>query len=373
MAFFLRNNMFNSSLNLLKKIEKYGFQAYIVGGYVRDLYLGRKSADVDICTNATPKDLKEIFKDSMLPKETYGSVTVVYNKIHYEITTFRKDLKYVNNRLPIKIKYITDLKDDLKRRDFTINTLCIDSNGNLLDLLSISSDLDNKIIKTVGIAKTKIKEDSLRILRAVRFATTLNFKLDEDLKLSIKKYAYYLRNLSYHRKKEELDKIFSSPNVDYGISLILELGLDKYLELKNLDNIVITSNSIGIWAQLDVLDKYEFTNNEKELIRKIREYKDNYSLDNYDLYKTGLYVVTIASEILKEDKKQAIKKYMNLPIKSMRDIKINGNTICYILNIKPSKKIKEIMVDLEHKILYSELNNSLEDITEYLTKKYKDS
>ena len=255
--------MFNSSLKLLRKIEKYGFQAYIVGGYVRDLYLGRKSADVDICTNATPKDLKEIFKDSMLPKEKYGSVTVIYNKVHYEITTFRKDLKYENNRLPVKIKYINDLKDDLRRRDFTINTLCIDSEGNLIDLLSSSKDLKDQVIKTVGIAKTKIKEDSLRILRAVRFATILNFKLDEDLKKSIKKYAYTLRSLSYHRKKEELDKIFSSSNAKYGISLILELELDKYLELKNLKNVVITSNSIGIWAQLDVLDKYDFTSNEK--------------------------------------------------------------------------------------------------------------
>ena len=363
--------MFNSSLRLLKKIEKYGFQAYIVGGYPRDLYLGRKSADVDICTNATPKDLKEIFKESMLPKEQYGSVTVIYNKIHYEITTFRKDLKYENNRLPIKIEYINDLKDDLKRRDFTINTLCIDSEGNLIDLLSSSKDLKEQVIKTVGIAKTKIKEDSLRILRAVRFATILNFKLDEDLKKSIKKYAYNLRNLSYHRKKEELDKIFSNTNVAYGISLILALGLDKYLELKNLKDVVITSNSIGIWAQLDVLDKYEFTSNEKELIKKIRECVEDYSLDNYALYKNGLYVVTIASEILNKDKKEAIKKYMSLPIKSKKEIEINGNTICYLLNIKPSRFIKEVMEDLESKILYSQLNNTTEDITEYLLKKYK--
>ena len=363
--------MFNSSLKLLRKIEKYGFQAYIVGGYVRDLYLGRKSADVDICTNATPKDLKEIFKDSMLPKEKYGSVTVIYNKVHYEITTFRKDLKYENNRLPVKIKYINDLKDDLRRRDFTINTLCIDSEGNLIDLLSSSKDLKDQVIKTVGIAKTKIKEDSLRILRAVRFATILNFKLDEDLKKSIKKYAYTLRSLSYHRKKEELDKIFSSSNAKYGISLILELELDKYLELKNLKNVVITSNSIGIWAQLDVLDKYDFTSNEKELMSKINYYVENYSLDNYELYKSGLYVVTIASEILNIDKKEAIKKYMSLPIKSMKEIEINGNTICYLLNIEPSKKIKEIMLDLENKILYNELNNNIEEITEYIVKKYK--
>lgn len=363
--------MFNSSLKLLKKIEKYGFKAYIVGGYPRDLYLGRKSADVDICTNATPRDLKDIFADSMLPKEQYGSVTVIYNKIHFEITTFRKDIKYENNRLPVKIEYITDLKEDLRRRDFTINTLCIDSNGNLMDLLDATKDLEEGIIKTVGIAKTKIKEDSLRILRAIRFATTLNFKLDDDLKKAIKKYAYHLSTLSYHRKKEELDKIFISPNVSYGISLILELGLDKYLELKNLKNIVVTSNSIGIWAQLKVHDRYEFTSNEKELIEKINEYVDNYNLDNYNIYKTGLYVITIASEILGKSKKEAVEKYMSLPIKSIKEIQTNGNEICNILNISPSKRVKEIYTDLEKKILNNELNNEHKEILEYLIDNYE--
>ena len=363
--------MFNSSLRLLKKIEKYGFKAYIVGGYPRDLYLGRKSADVDICTNATPKDLKEIFKDAMLSNERYGSVTIIYDKIHFEITTFRKEIKYINNRLPVKIEYINDLRDDLIRRDFTINTLCIDSNGNLMDVLGICKDLQNEVIKTVGIAKTKIKEDSLRILRAIRFATTLNFKLDDDLKKSIKKYAYLLRTLSYHRKKEELDKIFMSTNAKYGISLILELGLDKYLELNNLKDIVITSNSIGIWAQLKVQNKYEFTNNEKELIDKINECVDNYNLDNYNLYKTGLYAMSIASEILSKSKKTVTEKYMKLPIKSIKEIEINGNEICYLLNIKPSKKIKEIYNDLETKILNNELNNIHKEITMYLVNNYK--
>lgn len=362
--------MYNSSLSLLKKIESFGFRAYIVGGYARDLYLNRKSADVDVCTNATPKDLKNIFKEGMLPKEQYGSVTVIYNKIHFEITTFRKDIKYENNRLPVKIKYINDLSEDLKRRDFIINTLCIDSNGNMLDLLQATKDLDNQIIRTVGNAKNKIKEDSLRILRAIRFATILNFKLDDDLKKNIKKHANLLKKLSYHRKKEELDKIFSSINVKYGVSLILELGLEKHLEIPNLINTVITSNSIGIWAQLDVIDKYEFTNNEKELISKINELRKNYSFDNYVLYKNGLYVATMAAEINRIDKKIVTKKYMSLPIKNIKDIMIDGNEICKALNIKPSRIIRDIQADLENKIIYNKLDNNKEDIIKYLEEEY---
>lgn len=363
--------MYNSSLKLLQQIESAGFKAYIVGGYARDLYLNRKSADVDICTNATPKDLKEIFKDSMLPKEQYGSVTVIKNKIHFEITTFRKDIKYKNNRLPVKIKYIDDLLEDLKRRDFVINTLCINSEGNVIDLLNAKQDLDCEVIRTVGNAKNKIKEDSLRILRAIRFATILNFRLDDELKKSIKKYASLLKKLSYHRKKEEIDKIFSSINVKYGIELMLELGVDKYLELSNLKDVIITSNSIGIWAQLNVLDKYEFTNNERELIAKINELCKNYSFDNYVLYKNGLYVATMAAEINKIDKKIITKKYMSLPIKNIKEIMINGNEICETLDIKPSKVIRDIQADLENKIIYGKVVNEKSTIIEYLKENYR--
>ena len=168
--------MYNTAIKLLKMINEKGFVSYIVGGYPRDLYLDRPSADVDICTSATPKDLKEIFGDIMLPDVQYGSVTVVLNNIRFEITTFRKEIKYENNRLPVEIKYIDNLLEDLKRRDFTINTLCIDSNGTMLDLMNGKEDINNKVIKMVGNPRLRLKEDSFRILRAIRFATILNFK-----------------------------------------------------------------------------------------------------------------------------------------------------------------------------------------------------
>ena len=188
--------MKEKAIELLTKINNAGYTSYIVGGYPRDLYLKRITNDIDICTNATPKDLKEIFGDAMLPKVNYGSVTVIYKKVRFEITTFRKEYKYVQNRVPGKIKYIDNLLDDLKRRDFTINTLCIDSEGNLIDLLNAKNDLDSKVLKMVGDAKIKLKEDALRILRAVRFATVLNFQIDEELSNYIEKYAYLTKKLS---------------------------------------------------------------------------------------------------------------------------------------------------------------------------------
>ncbi len=362
--------MFNISLKILEKIEQAGFEAYIVGGFARDNYFGRKSTDVDICTNATPKELKDIFQGSMLPKEQYGSVAVVYKKIRFDITTYRKDIKYENNRLPVEIEYIDNLEDDLKRRDFIMNTLCINKEGDYIDLLNAREDIDRKIIRTVGNAKEKLSEDSLRILRAIRFATILGFELDDELKQAIIDCGYLLKNLSYYRKKEELDKIFSSINVKRGIELLLKFNLYKYLDLNNLEKIVITSSPLAIWAQLDVLNTYSFSNIEKYSIETINKLKQNMAFDNYELYTYGLYLTSLVAEINNIDKSLLTKRYMNLPIKNKRDISIDGNEICTILNIKPSSLIKEIIEDLEKKIIHGQLENNKSIITEYIKKNY---
>ena len=153
--------MEEKALKVLQLLEENGYESYIVGGYVRDKLLGIVSNDIDICTSATPKEIKEIFKSSS--SSNYGSVNITYKNTNFDITTFRKDIKYINNRVPIKLKYIKSVKKDLLRRDFTINTLCIDSNGKILDMLNIKTDLKEKIIKTVGKPRYKLKEDYLRI------------------------------------------------------------------------------------------------------------------------------------------------------------------------------------------------------------------
>jgi tRNA nucleotidyltransferase (CCA-adding enzyme) len=365
-----RGIMLSSSLKVLEKIKQNNFEAYIVGGFARDSYMGRNSTDVDICTNATPKELKHIFEGSMLPKEQYGSVAVISKKIRFDITTYRKDIKYENNRLPVEIEYIDNLLDDLKRRDFIMNTLCIDINGNYIDLLGAKKDIDNKVIRTVGNAKEKLTEDSLRILRAIRFSTILGFKLDNELKNAIIQCGHLLKNLSFFRKKEELDKIFSSINNKAGIRLLLDLGLDKYLDLNNLDEVVPVSSSLGIWAQLEVTDVYNFSNVEKYSIDIINELRHSKIFDNYQLYTYGLYLTSIVAEINGMDKNLLTKRYMNLPIKNRREIMIDGNKICDILNIKPSKMVKDIIEDVEKKIIHGELLNDYCFITKYIKENY---
>lgn len=364
-------DMLEKALDILKRIEKEGFKAYIVGGFARDYYLRLDSADVDICTSASPKELKEIFTGTMLPEINYGSVVVIYKKVRFEITTFREDIGYSNNRTPLEIRYVDNLSDDLKRRDFVMNTLCIDSSGNYIDLLDAMHDIDEKVIRMVGSPKYRLKEDVLRILRAIRFACVLNFKLDEELKEYIKKYAYLLKKLSYDRKKEELERIFLSKNSKYGIKLILDLELDKYLDLKDLEKVIITSSPIGIWAQLNVEKIYKFTNNEIETIDKIRELSNNFNLDNITIYKYGSYITTIASEIKNIDKNTVTEKYMSIPINSREEILVTGNDMCELLNIKPSKILNTIYEDITNKIVSLELKNEKEEILAYIEANYK--
>ena len=148
--------MKEKALELLKIFSENGYEAYLVGGFVRDYVLGKKSFDIDICTNATPRQVQEIFKGAKLPFEGYGSVHLSYKNINFEITTYRMDLEYKDKRKPSKIVYTNSLLIDLKRRDFTMNTLCMDKDGNVIDKLDAIDDIKNGIIKTVGNAYKKI-------------------------------------------------------------------------------------------------------------------------------------------------------------------------------------------------------------------------
>ena len=364
--------MLKNALLLLKEIEKHGFKAYIVGGFVRDYVLGIESHDVDICTSARPKDIHEIFKDSCLPNEDYGSMTVIVKNIRYEITTFRREYSYIQNRKPNRFEFIDDLHEDLKRRDFLINTLCIDSYGNVLDILNGKKDLDNKIINTVGNSYDRFSEDAFRILRAIRIAASLNFRLSDDVVQSIIKTKHLLKNISYERKREELDKIFTSVNVKYGVSMLLDLGLDDVLEIPNLKNIDNFDDLMGVWAQLYNDDsKYKFTSNERNLINNIREVLklDNY--DNYVIYKYGLYVNSVAAGIKGLDKKKITLLYNSLPIKNKKDVVINGKDISQFLNKEPGKYLKIILADLEDKIVAGNLNNVKEELFSYICNVYK--
>lgn len=361
--------MYKKALEVLNKFYDNGYLAYIVGGYPRDTLLGIKTTDIDICTNAKPMEIIKIFDTDKVSDINYGSVKVIYKNVKFDVTTFRRDIKYENNRKPVKIKYINDLKKDLLRRDFTINTLCIDREGNLVDILNVRKDIDERIIRTVGNPRYRIKEDSLRILRAIRFASILDFKIDSKTKSYIIKYGYLLKSLSCSRRREELDKIFSSKNKEMGRDLIVELGIDKHLGIENLKDIVMCDDIIGIWSQLKMRDEYPFSKLEKETIFKIREMLEM-DIDSYSVYKYGLYVSSVVGSIKGISYKEINDIYSNLVIYSRKDIKVGGMDIANALKREPGNYLREIFDDIERKIIGLEIDNKYEDIIDYVKKNY---
>mgnify|MGYP002626824499 FL=1 len=336
--------MIDIALKLLKEFTEHSYKAYIVGGFVRDSILGIESSDIDITTNATPKEIKELFEDSCLPNDLYGSVIVIKKGIRFDITTFREEKGYEDHRKPSMIQYIDDLYPDLLRRDFVINTLCMDDQGKIIDYLGAQEDIEKRIIRTVGDATEKFSDDSLRILRAIRFATILEFELSDEVKDAILKTKSYVKELSYTRKKEELDKIFNSPNRDRGIQLLLDFHLDEELELFNLKDMIgkDIDSSVGIWSLLEVSDKYPFHKSELELMNHIRKAMSLNNLDPMALYTYGLYVNSCAGRMKGLDIKNITESYIHLVIHSRDEISTNSDHIMKLLNRKPGKYIKDI-------------------------------
>lgn len=349
--------------SVLNEINKHGFDAYLVGGYVRDTLLGIKTYDVDICTSALPKDLHAIFN---VVSNNYGGSNLKIDNYNIDITTFREESAY-NNRHPEEIKYVTDLKMDLKRRDFTINAIVMDESGKVIDLLNGVEDLNNRVIKMIGEPENRLKDDPLRILRAIRFATVLDFEIDSKLMIALKNNSFLVKNLSGKRIREELDKILSSPNFKKGLNLFENLGIDKIINLSYKD-VFYTEDLMGMYSQIKVLD-IPFTNNEKSNIIRITEVV-NKGIINYEtLFNYGLYINIVAGMVLNISTKKINAMYKKMPIKDRSDIALDGNEIMEILGIKPGKVFKDIYSNLITEILSGRLKNKKSDIKKYLLKR----
>ena len=338
------------------------YEAYLVGGYVRDYLLGIKTYDVDICTTALPKDIYSIFN---ICANNYGGSKLIVDNYNIDITTFRKDSHY-NKRRPMEVEYITDLMTDLKRRDFTINTICMDKDGKIIDLLNGIDDLNNRLIKMIGDNEVRLEEDPLRILRAIRFATVLDFDLDEELIKAIKKKYKLVSTLSKDRVKSEFSKILMSPNFKKGLKLCDEFKISEELGIE-YEDVVYTKDIVGMWVQVKISD-IPFTNVEKSNIINITEIINYGTVNNDTLYKYGLYVNIIAGMIMNISSKRISSMYKKLPIKDRSDIAIKGNEISDLLDIH-GKDINIVYEDLKEMILHKKLKNKKGDIIKYLLKR----
>lgn len=340
-------------LSILNEIESHGFVAYIVGGFVRDKLLKRESKDVDIITNATPKDLSHIF-NNLVTYDEYGAVKLQLNNNFIDITTFRIELSYKNGK-PDEIVYTNSLEEDIKRRDFTINTICMNSEGEIIDILNGENDINNKLIKTVRDASVEFKEDPSRLIRALRFMSVLDFKLDQDIIDFMVKNKSEFMNINSNKKKEELNKLFSSKKVTRFMEFIKNYGLEEYIGIK-CNNYKETSYVIGAWSQIEVKD-INFTKIENEQINKVKKLINKGKITKKDIYNNGIYISLIAGDILGIDPSLINLIYTNLPINNINDIKISSEEIIEILNIKPGKRIGITLKILENLILDGKLEN----------------
>jgi len=213
---------------ILSELNARGFEAYAVGGCVRDTLLGREPEDWDITTNALPKEIKSIFRRTVDTGIEHGTVTVMEGKTGYEITTYRLDGNYTDGRHPDHVAFTPSLREDLKRRDFTINAMACSGQEDLVDLFGGQKDLSEKIVRAVGNPDERFTEDALRILRAVRFSAQLGFTLEPKTKNALKDHAPNLVHVSKERIFTELNKILLSDHPEEGMQ-ILESGMGGYI------------------------------------------------------------------------------------------------------------------------------------------------
>ena len=211
---------------ILHILEKAGFEAYVVGGCVRDSILGRTPDDWDITTSATPQQVKELFHRTVDTGLQHGTVTVLMDKEGFEVTTYRVDGEYEDGRHPREVTFTASLEEDLKRRDFTINAMAYNPTEGLVDLFGGMEDIQNQTIRCVGNPLERFTEDALRIMRAVRFSAQLGFEIEEETKKALSILAPNLVHVSAERIQTELVKLLVSPHPDY-LRTAYEAGITK--------------------------------------------------------------------------------------------------------------------------------------------------
>ncbi len=234
------SEIYITALEVIKTLSDAGFESYIVGGAVRDLLIKKNPKEYDICTSATPNEINKIFKKSKLVGQSFGVSIVLQNQYAFEIATFREDFDYLDGRHPDKVKYTKNVKNDIQRRDFTVNGLLFDPISNkVIDHCDGVSDLKNKIIRTIGDPFERFSEDYLRILRAIRFSNQLNFEIEKKTSKAMEELSQKVVNISIERVRDEISKILLSASPGKGIRLldkyyILNIFLPEILEMKNV-------------------------------------------------------------------------------------------------------------------------------------------
>ena len=217
--------LLDGALTIVKTLHEHGHQAYFAGGAVRDLVLGREVSDIDIATSTPPSEVERLFPKTIPVGKGFGVVVVVLDSLHYEVTTFRRESDYADGRHPDQVHF-TDVRQDARRRDFTVNALYLDPlTEEVMDYVEGRKDLKAKLIRTVGPPAERLREDKLRILRAARLSCQLGFKIEPETYSALSRRAPELTDVSRERIRDELLKILTGPNPAQGVRLLFDSGI----------------------------------------------------------------------------------------------------------------------------------------------------
>ena len=374
-------NKFKGAIDILKIFNRNGYEAYFVGGCVRDYLLGEEFSDIDITTNALPEEVKKIFRKSIDTGIQHGTVTILVNGEGYEVTTFRTEDEYTNHRAPEKVEFVSNLREDLDRRDFTINAMALDSNGKLYDYHKGESDLTCKVIKTVNNPNDRFYEDALRMLRAFRFSSKLGFEIEKDTLEAIKKNAELIKFVSIERIVNEFKKLLSGKGNLRSLELLLDSKLNTYIPF--LEEIEIIQDfskcsfcqSLYILSKIndisfDILKELKLSNKEVKLIKEFDKINTNFVRKiplELILYKYNFEDVVFIAEYFSYNNRNNIEN-CKLTINSFDEVDITSQEIISTIGEKPGPWIKSVVSELEHEILLNRLDNNRKDILDFLSK-----
>ena len=396
---------FKRAVPILDKIIEAGFEAYFVGGSVRDRLLNLEVNDVDIATSAHPYEIKQIFNRTVDVGIEHGTVLVLYNDDSYEITTFRTESTYKDFRRPDSVTFVRSLREDLKRRDFTMNAIAVDINGYVFDPYEGIKDLKAGIIRAVGNPHERFQEDALRMMRAVRFAAQLDFEIEKETQNSIKDNAALLQNIAVERIQIEFEKLLISQWRSKGLQAMIQSQLYMYCpDLANKkaalvslisDNISF-KNAESAWAfLLYKIDEY-YPGTDFKPVRFLKKWKlsnkmiqdaltlfdglkfriKNEEINAWEIFNLGkesaLEVEALMKHLGAETKhEEVLSVYNRLSIYNKDELDISGHDLMQRTSEKPGKWMSEAIEASLKAVVYNKINNEKEAIIQWLDKENK--
>lgn len=379
----------NIGKDIIKTLKENGFEAYFVGGFVRDKLLGIVSDDIDITTNALPEEVETLFKRVKQTGKKYGTVTILIDSFKFEVTTYRYDGEYSDGRRPDVVTFSTKLSDDLERRDFTVNAIVMDDDEKVQDFHNGIKDLENRIIRTINEPIKRFNEDALRMLRAFRFVSKLGFEIEENTLHAITELRGLIHNVSIERIMVELDKIFKGPYRQKAVKYLVEsklheelFGLKEGLEfLQDIEEEIFPIEAFIIsFIKGSYNDEWRFSNKNLRIIESVinlHEATKDGLFNKFIVFSRGLEICLITNRINRilgyKDQEERIKKIESeLVVKSVCDLKFKGQDILELTTLKKRSIIALVIDDLLYNVIMEIMPNDYEILKQFALKRVEE-